>query len=339
MKSYNYLPPASLLALAVAALLSSACMGDKTQLGVKMPEEENTAPDVPTESKAQAVLPPSSPMFCEKAKKLEQTATYRANDDAKLREDLGGAFIHYKITRDHYMYPLVAEAFVLPVISKHRKELCKLIKKFRLITEESEQIDSVIEMDKFVGEWPFLETDFHEFLEDLSLPPSTLCNLGVRYFDAKNVVKSNKRVVILFRKAANQGDASAQYNLGWMYANGRGVEQNDQKAVEWYRKAADQEHASAQFNLGEMYQYGRGVEQNDQKAAEWYTKAAEQGDADAQTNLGVMYQLGRGVDQNDQKAAEWYRKAAEQGHKLAKIALRNLDDLEEDPHHSKRRKI
>ena len=72
---------------------------------------------------------------------------------------------------------------------------------------------------------------------------------------------------------------------------------------------------------------------------EWYRKAAKQGHASAQTNLGVMYQLGRGVEKNEQKAAEWYIKAAEQGHELAKIALRNLDDLEEDPHHSKRRRI
>ena len=42
-------------------------------------------------------------------------------------------------------------------------------------------------------------------------------------------------------------------NLGRMYANGRGVEQDDEQAVFWYRKAAEQGHASAQFNLGWMY--------------------------------------------------------------------------------------
>ena len=41
-------------------------------------------------------------------------------------------------------------------------------------------------------------------------------------------------------KAAEQGDAAAQYNLGWMYRFGKGVQQNYSKAVKWYRKAAEQ---------------------------------------------------------------------------------------------------
>ena len=32
--------------------------------------------------------------------------------------------------------------------------------------------------------------------------------------------------------------------------DGRGVEQNDEQAVFWYRKAAEQGDATAQFNLG-----------------------------------------------------------------------------------------
>lgn len=31
----------------------------------------------------------------------------------------------------------------------------------------------------------------------------------------------------LFKLAANQGDASAQFNLGWLYKNGRGVQKSD----------------------------------------------------------------------------------------------------------------
>ena len=53
-----------------------------------------------------------------------------------------------------------------------------------------------------------------------------------------------------YRKAAEQGDASAQYNLGVMYENGHGVEQDDEQAVFWYRKAAEQGYADAQYNLG-----------------------------------------------------------------------------------------
>ena len=43
-----------------------------------------------------------------------------------------------------------------------------------------------------------------------------------------------------------------------MYAEGRGVPQDDTEAVKWYRRAADQGNAYAQFNLGVMYADGPG---------------------------------------------------------------------------------
>jgi len=42
-----------------------------------------------------------------------------------------------------------------------------------------------------------------------------------------------------FRKAAEQGDAQAQFNLGLMYVNGKGVRQNYKIAKEWVGKACD----------------------------------------------------------------------------------------------------
>ena len=43
-----------------------------------------------------------------------------------------------------------------------------------------------------------------------------------------------------YRKAAEQGDAAAQYNLGLMYANGRGVPQDYVEAHKWLNLAATQ---------------------------------------------------------------------------------------------------
>jgi len=40
------------------------------------------------------------------------------------------------------------------------------------------------------------------------------------------------------------------------YANGYGVIEDDVEAVKWYRKAADQGDATAQYNLGVMYKNG-----------------------------------------------------------------------------------
>ena len=67
-----------------------------------------------------------------------------------------------------------------------------------------------------------------------------------------------------------------------MYDKGEGVEQDHEEAVKWYRKAADQGDADAQFNLGVMYYNGEGVPEDDKEAVKWWRKAAEQGHAEAQ---------------------------------------------------------
>ena len=53
------------------------------------------------------------------------------------------------------------------------------------------------------------------------------------------------------------------------------------KAVEWYRKAADQGDATAQYSLGLMYDQGTGVPANLSEANRWYRLAAKNGDPDA----------------------------------------------------------
>jgi hypothetical protein len=128
-------------------------------------------------------------------------------------------------------------------------------------------------------------------------------------------------LVIAYRKAAEQGDATAQGNLGIMYQTGRGVPQDDGQAVVWHRKAAEQGNAIAQTNLGAMYAMGRGVPQDYKEALSWSTKAAEAGDAQGQTNLGLMYLTGKGVSQNYEEALRWLTKAAEAGNADAQANL------------------
>jgi TPR repeat protein len=94
-----------------------------------------------------------------------------------------------------------------------------------------------------------------------------------------------------------------------MYANGLGVQKNAASAVQWYSKAAQQGDASAQYNLGLMYANGQGVSKDYAIAAKWYRKAAEQGLPEAMFNLGVAYLNGAGVQRSDKAAAGWYYKA------------------------------
>ena len=106
-----------------------------------------------------------------------------------------------------------------------------------------------------------------------------------------------------YRKAAEQGDAVAQFNLGFM---------------------AEQGDAVAQYNLGFMYANRDGDPKNRADAIKWFYKAAEQGNADAQYNLGAIYLGGAGVPKDRAEASKWFRKAAEQGHKYAKWFLEKL---------------
>lgn len=61
--------------------------------------------------------------------------------------------------------------------------------------------------------------------------------------------------------------------------SGQGIRQDEAKGIEWFRKAADQGHASAQGWLGGMYSEGKGVAQDKSQAKEWYRKACSGGDA------------------------------------------------------------
>ena len=141
--------------------------------------------------------------------------------------------------------------------------------------------------------------------------------------DCKNylIAEDYNRAFPVCGRAAEQGDANAQYNLGGMYDNGEGVTENDREAAKWYRLAAEQGYAKAQFGLGSMYDNGEGVPENDREAVKWYRLAAEQGHAKAQFNLGNMYNNGEGVPENDREAVKWYRLAAEQGDARAQYNL------------------
>ncbi len=111
-----------------------------------------------------------------------------------------------------------------------------------------------------------------------------------------------------YLKAAEQGDAEAQFSLGVCYFGGLGVEQSYIEAVKWYRKAAEQGDAGAQISLGWSYENGYGVEKSYTKAVKWYSKAAEQELAKSFT-----------------EAVEWLGKASEQGLPEAQRKLRELN--------------
>jgi len=133
--------------------------------------------------------------------------------------------------------------------------------------------------------------------------------------------------VTWFRKAAEQGHASAQLRMGLAYRDGIGVEADVVVAAEWYKKAALQGAATAQFLLGVAYTNGDGVQPNATEAFAWLHKAAEQGSSNllksekAMYNLGMGFLEGRGMPANKTEALKWFIKAAQHGHARAQYNL------------------
>jgi TPR repeat protein len=142
------------------------------------------------------------------------------------------------------------------------------------------------------------------------------------------IEQASNEVRLLFFTMAESGYAPAQGIRGAM------LEDDDRaQAAEWYRKAAEQGNADAQFALGMMYITGRscvsttnGPEEDIVQALKWIHKSAEQGNADALNQLGNIYYNGkRGVKKDYSQAFEWIRKAAER--EISSSALKLLGDM------------
>jgi TPR repeat protein len=92
-----------------------------------------------------------------------------------------------------------------------------------------------------------------------------------------------------------------------------GMTEDEVEPARWWRKAADQGNAEAQFELGKAYYRGDvGVAKDDVEAMKWYRKAADQGFAKALLELGYLYYLGlAGVAKDDVEAYAYFHLACE----------------------------
>ena len=157
---------------------------------------------------------------------------------------------------------------------------------------------------------------------------------GDRYRWDHNFEESEREAAKWYRKAAEQGNADAQYRLGFMYAHGKGVEKDEVEAARWYYKAAERGDSAAQYSLGLMYANGEGVEKDEAKAVQLFRKAAEQGHVAAQFNVGVSYHYGWGVAKDESEAMKWYRKAAVLEDSAAHFYLKAVEQGGPDVHNA-----
>jgi uncharacterized protein len=126
-----------------------------------------------------------------------------------------------------------------------------------------------------------------------------------------------------YKKAADQGQVTAQYNLGdYLYTGRSGIAQNYPGAVFWLSKAAAQDYVSAELELGFCYEYGSGVTADPVRAVQLFWKAAQAGDAGAQNEIGRAYRRGYGgIAANPAEAFKWFEKSAAQGYARGEVEL------------------
>ena len=106
-------------------------------------------------------------------------------------------------------------------------------------------------------------------------------------------------------KAAEAGDAEAQYGISGMYFMGLGIKQDTSKAIEWCTRAAENGHVPAMGKLGSMYWLGSMGARDCGKAEYWLEKAARNGRSGVFRILIDMYESGL-CFKNTEKANYYY---------------------------------
>ncbi len=134
------------------------------------------------------------------------------------------------------------------------------------------------------------------------------------------IVEPDKKVAMeWFEKAASNGYIAAQIEMGhYEIDNNKNIE----KAIYWYKKAAEQGNSTAQGLLGVIYMGDERIEYKDvEKAVYWYTKSAEQGNILGQYSLGYIYFYGEGVPKDENKGLELITKSADSGYDQACVFM------------------
>jgi TonB family protein len=123
-------------------------------------------------------------------------------------------------------------------------------------------------------------------------------------------------------KAADQGHGAALERLSTLAYMGWEGKPDAAAGAELLRKAAVQRHAQAQSSLGGFLLRGRnGVAKDVAEAKLWLRKAAEQGEPSGQAELGRLLWQEAGETGDVSEAIGWLDKAALKGERIAQLQL------------------
>ena len=152
-----------------------------------------------------------------------------------------------------------------------------------------------------------------------SAPPPLREAVGDKLIIASEA--SSQWALNMLQRAAQNGDAVAQFELGLLYFNGHSVSQDRADAVIWWRKAAQHGNVRAYIDLVALFENDQRMLQVDAAGVVRLREDAVHGDANAQYSLGLLYTNGQEVPQDYAEADMWFRKAAKQGYAKAKHKL------------------
>lgn len=140
------------------------------------------------------------------------------------------------------------------------------------------------------------------------------------YDNGRHVEADVEAAMRLYREAAREGVAYAQWRLGVAIDKGE-TEGELTQAVALFRAAAAQEFTNAMTSLAVMHATGRGTPVNAQAARELYFKAGQAGNAHAIRGIGVLYLHGEGVEADPVEAAAYFLVSASRGNGEARQAF------------------
>ncbi|MGB1255323.1 MAG: tetratricopeptide repeat protein [Thiolinea sp.] len=138
----------------------------------------------------------------------------------------------------------------------------------------------------------------------------------------RNLSSANSNLEGL-QSRSDAGDSDAQYQLGMIYQSGRGVQQSLPLAKQLFGRAAQSGNAYAQYALALLLR-SQGDQAAMQKSVQLQEKAALGGHPEAQYGLGMLYANGQYVARDLYKARHWLQQAQQRGNMMAQLALREL---------------
>ena len=131
--------------------------------------------------------------------------------------------------------------------------------------------------------------------------------LGTFYADGEIVERCEERAIDWFMRAAEAGNAEAQFQLSLLVPK-------KEEAEVWLERAAGQGHSTALYELAMKRLSG----QNDlNEAVRLLTYSCEEGNPEAMFEMFKIFSQGKLIKPNDQISYKWCISAAMQGHREA----------------------